>query len=92
RRPSSGWPTPPSPTPRLGFPPMSNGRPPQTSYQPSPPKSALRPGDRVAHASFGEGIVVSVVTRDDDQEVTVAFPNQAPKRLLASYAKLRVIT
>jgi DNA helicase-2/ATP-dependent DNA helicase PcrA len=52
----------------------------------------LRPGDRVVHPTFGQGVVVSVVDRDGDQEVTVAFPNLPLKRLLASYAKLRLIS
>jgi len=52
---------------------------------------SLHPGDRVSHARFGEGVVVAVVTRGDDQEVTVAFPNQAPKRLLASIANLTAL-
>ncbi len=61
---------------------------------PSPPAPAplpqLRPGTRVLHPTFGEGIVVSVSPRGDDQEVTVAFANLPVKKLLQSYAKLTV--
>jgi DNA helicase-2/ATP-dependent DNA helicase PcrA len=48
----------------------------------------LRPGQRVLHAKFGEGTVVGVEARGDDQEVSVAFPDLGVKRLLASYANL----
>jgi DNA helicase-2/ATP-dependent DNA helicase PcrA len=50
----------------------------------------VKPGQRVDHAKFGEGVVVSVDARGDDQEVTVAFPEVGVKRLLASYAHLKV--
>jgi DNA helicase-2/ATP-dependent DNA helicase PcrA len=49
---------------------------------------AFRPGDRVQHARFGEGVVVNSEARGGDQEVTVAFPNLPVKRLLASLANL----
>jgi DNA helicase II / ATP-dependent DNA helicase PcrA len=45
-------------------------------------------GQRVRHALFGEGVVVSSKLSDDDEEVTVAFPGKGVKRLLASFAKL----
>ncbi|MGH2461514.1 MAG: ATP-dependent helicase [Chloroflexota bacterium] len=51
----------------------------------------FRPGDRVAHARFGEGVVVSAEQRGDDQELTVAFPDLPVKRLLASYANLKLL-
>jgi DNA helicase-2/ATP-dependent DNA helicase PcrA len=48
----------------------------------------FRAGDRVMHPSLGEGMVVSSVARDDDEEVTVAFPDKGVKKLMASFAKL----
>jgi DNA helicase-2/ATP-dependent DNA helicase PcrA len=33
-------------------------------------------------------MVVSSVARDDDEEVTVAFPDKGVKKLMASFAKL----
>jgi DNA helicase-2/ATP-dependent DNA helicase PcrA len=75
----------------------------RTADQPWPPDLALAPrpapvatpeirsGQRVVHPSFGEGIVVAVQARGDDQEVSVAFPNAPVKKLLQSYAKLKVI-
>ncbi len=48
-------------------------------------------GQRVRHATFGEGIVVSSRLIDDDEEVTVRFPDRE-RRLLASFARLERIT
>ncbi|TME61235.1 MAG: hypothetical protein E6I51_09360 [Chloroflexi bacterium] len=50
--------------------------------------TSFRAGDRVRHPSLGEGMVVSSVARDDDEEVTVAFPDKGGKKLMASFAKL----
>ena len=49
---------------------------------------AFRPGDRVRHAKFGEGIVVASETRRGDEEVTVAFEGQGVKKLSMAYATL----
>lgn len=48
-------------------------------------------GDKVQHASFGEGIVISSTPSGDDEEVTVAFVGDEPRRLLASFANLEKI-
>ena len=49
----------------------------------------FKPGDRVEHPKFGEGVIVNVEPRGGDSEVTVAFNDLPIKRLLASYANLR---
>ncbi len=51
-------------------------------------------GDKVAHAAFGRGIVVSCAPRPGDYEITVAFQGGAGiRRLLHSYGKLeRVVS
>lgn len=49
------------------------------------------PGQKVRHAQFGEGIVVSSRVAGDDEEVTVAFVGQGVKKLLAGFAKLEQI-
>jgi DNA helicase-2/ATP-dependent DNA helicase PcrA len=56
-----------------------------------PGERRYRDGDRVRHAAFGEGTVVSSKLTRDDEEVTVAFPEQGVKKLLASLANLEVI-
>jgi DNA helicase-2/ATP-dependent DNA helicase PcrA len=50
-------------------------------------------GDRVRHARFGEGIVVSCGVAGSDQEVTVAFKGAAGvKKLLLSFAGLEKVS
>ncbi|MEK7860397.1 MAG: 3'-5' exonuclease, partial [Chloroflexota bacterium] len=49
----------------------------------------FRAGQKVRHATFGEGIVVSSAVRADDEEVTVAFPRKGVKKLMAAFADLR---
>ncbi len=50
--------------------------------------ASFRAGDRVRHAKFGEGIVVSCQPSGGDEEVVVAFPGNGTKKLLASFAPL----
>ncbi|MDI6858031.1 MAG: UvrD-helicase domain-containing protein [Dehalococcoidia bacterium] len=55
----------------------------------TPAEPAFVAGDRVRHARFGEGIVVSCEIDGMDQKVTVAFKGEAGiKKLLLSYAPL----
>ena len=57
------------------------------------PLLSLSTGDKVMHAKFGAGIVVSVRPSDGDFEITVAFDGGAGiKRLLASFAPLERVT
>ena len=46
------------------------------------------PGDRVRHAKFGLGVVVSCVVARGDQQITVAFEGQGVRKLLLSLAPL----
>lgn len=50
--------------------------------------ATFRPGDKVTHGTFGEGVVVSAVQRDGDEEVTVAFVGAGVKKLMQSFARL----
>jgi DNA helicase-2/ATP-dependent DNA helicase PcrA len=54
-------------------------------------QSELHAGARVRHEKFGEGIVIETRERGDDQEVSVAFEGAGLKRLLASFANLKVL-
>jgi DNA helicase-2/ATP-dependent DNA helicase PcrA len=64
------------------------GRP-APAGKPSDGPSPFGTGEKVRHASFGEGIVVSCTPKGGDFEVTVAFKGASGvKRLLASFAKL----
>jgi DNA helicase-2/ATP-dependent DNA helicase PcrA len=51
-------------------------------------ESAWRAGDKVSHRRFGEGIVVTSRLEKGDEWVTVAFPGEGVKELIAAYAGL----
>lgn len=85
-RPSSAVSRPPSAVSR---PPSAVSRPPSAADTRQP---RFKPGDRVNHGLFGEGIVLKSELTTDDEEVTVAFPGKGTKTLLASFAKLRPAT
>jgi len=56
------------------------------------PQGQFRTGMRVKHASFGEGMVIESRGAGDTEEVTVAFEAVGVKRLMASLAKLKVVS
>lgn len=53
--------------------------------------ASLQSGDRVRHAVFGEGTVISCTPASGDTVVTIAFPDQGVKKLLASIAPLEKV-
>ncbi|MBM3128932.1 MAG: hypothetical protein FJ009_09980 [Chloroflexi bacterium] len=57
--------------------------------RPSPRPTQFHPGDKVQHAKFGEGVVVSSKAIGDDEEVQVAFVGAGVKRLSARIANLK---
>lgn len=55
------------------------------------PKGTSEPfsaGDKVVHAKWGQGTVVSVMHRENDTVITVAFPGIGIKQLSAAFAPL----
>jgi DNA helicase II / ATP-dependent DNA helicase PcrA len=60
---------------------------------PPTPAHTYRPGERVFHPKFGEGVVAAVDQRRDgsDQELAIDFVRHGQKRLLASLAPLDLI-
>jgi DNA helicase-2/ATP-dependent DNA helicase PcrA len=58
---------------------------------PGPPPLALKTGDRVRHAQFGEGVIVTCTPKGGDSELVVAFGGVGVKKLLLSFAKLERI-
>jgi DNA helicase-2/ATP-dependent DNA helicase PcrA len=48
----------------------------------------FRAGQRVRHATFGEGLVIESRLDGSDEMVTVHFEQVGLKRLMASYARL----
>ena len=57
----------------------------------SAPTGKFAPGDKVRHATFGEGVVVSSTGTGGDTQVTVAFTGQGIKRLMLSFAPLEKV-
>lgn len=49
-------------------------------------------GEKVAHPKWGEGAVVSVKGNGGDAQITVAFPGEGIKTLIAKYAPLKKVT
>jgi DNA helicase-2/ATP-dependent DNA helicase PcrA len=66
----------------------------QTSWdspQPVVDEPRFSPGMRVAHPSFGEGIVLESRVDGGDEEVTVSFERVGEKHLVASLAGLKIL-
>ena len=51
----------------------------------------FKPGQRVTHGLFGEGVVIKTELADDDEYVSIAFAGKGVKKLMASLAKLQVV-
>jgi DNA helicase-2/ATP-dependent DNA helicase PcrA len=51
--------------------------------------NTLNPGDRVTHASFGEGEILSVKPMGADKLIEVMFDKVGTKKLMGTYAKLK---
>jgi DNA helicase-2/ATP-dependent DNA helicase PcrA len=49
----------------------------------------LKVGDDVAHATFGEGVILHIEGQGDKAEVVIRFPGLGEKRLLLSWAPLK---
>ncbi len=51
--------------------------------------NTLAPGDRVTHATFGEGEILSVKPMGADKLIEVMFDTVGTKKLMGTYAKLK---
>jgi DNA helicase-2/ATP-dependent DNA helicase PcrA len=63
-----------------------------TAPPPPPPRTNYAINQRVFHSKFGEGLITEAIDRKDDQELSVEFVRHGPKRLMASMARLDVIS
>jgi DNA helicase-2/ATP-dependent DNA helicase PcrA len=75
--------------------PQPATRPPQPANRNMPAadrQPQFKPGDRVDHGLFGQGIVLKSELTADDEEVTVAFAGKGTKTLLVGFAKLKKIS
>ena len=52
------------------------------------PKSSFRPGQRVKHPKFGEGVVYQREGEGESAKITVQFPRFGLKKLVEKYAQL----
>ncbi len=57
--------------------------------RPTVPKATLSAGDRVRHATFGEGEIISVRPMGADVLYEITFERVGTKKLMATYAKLQ---
>ncbi|MDB5080356.1 MAG: UvrD/REP helicase [Chloroflexi bacterium] len=71
---------------RPGTPASNSGK---GSATPAAGGVKYKAGEKVMHAKFGKGMVVSSKPSGTDEEVTVAFDGQGIKRLMASFANLQ---
>ena len=53
--------------------------------------NTLSPGDRVTHASFGDGEILSIKPMGADKLIEVVFDKVGTKKLMGTYAKLKKI-
>ena len=58
------------------------------SPAPAPVKSKYRPGAKVIHPSWGDGMVLNSKIQDGDEVLDIFFENVGLKRVIASMAKL----
>jgi DNA helicase II / ATP-dependent DNA helicase PcrA len=65
---------------------------PQGTYYEYEEESAIRPGAIVLHPKFGRGRVVRVEGSGEDMRLDVDFASVGPKRLIAKYAHLTVVS
>jgi DNA helicase-2/ATP-dependent DNA helicase PcrA len=50
-----------------------------------------KPGTRVRHPTWGEGLVINSKLQDDDEVVDIFFEGEGKKKVLASLADLEVL-
>ncbi|MBI4762381.1 MAG: ATP-dependent helicase [Chloroflexota bacterium] len=75
-----------------GSAPETHWRSHRTHDKPAPIRDSLyRPGTRVRHPAWGEGIVLDSRLQDDDEIVDVVFDSVGIKRLSAALANLKII-
>ncbi len=63
----------------------------QAAERPETGRAEFRPGDRVWHGKWGEGMVVQTDGTGLDAQVKVAFPDQGVKTLMVRYAPLELL-
>ncbi len=57
--------------------------------QPGGAKERYQPGERVGHAAFGEGMILSATPMGNDTLLEIAFDSTGTKKLMANFARLK---
>ena len=70
----------------------SAAKPPDGVYYEYEDGEGLRPGNIVLHNKFGQGRVVRVEGYGDNMRIDVDFASVGPKKLIAKYARLTIIS
>ncbi|MFZ5639289.1 MAG: DNA helicase PcrA [Bacillota bacterium] len=84
----------PFPAPQAAGRPAKNASVPAAQGQPAATGAApglFRLGDKVMHAKWGQGVVVSVKGQGEDTELSIAFPDQGIKNLMVKYAPIKKV-
>ncbi len=63
----------------------------KTTTTPSLDISKYKPGAKVFHKKFGEGIINYIEREEDDYKVDISFEKAGHKRLMAKYAGLEIL-
>jgi DNA helicase II / ATP-dependent DNA helicase PcrA len=70
--------------------PTERSNAPKTPSAPKNNAALYRPGMRVKHPSWGEGMVLKSLLQDDDEIVDIFFAGIGLKRVMASLAKIEI--
>lgn len=57
--------------------------------KPGGTKESYQPGDRVGHAAFGEGMILSATPMGNDTLLEIAFDSTGTKKVMANFARLK---
>ncbi len=62
-----------------------------TSQKPTPDLSVYKVGQTVSHKTFGSGLILSVKPMGTDALLEIAFDTVGTKKLMANFAKLKIL-
>jgi DNA helicase-2/ATP-dependent DNA helicase PcrA len=57
-------------------------------FKATTPSGPIKPGDRVMHSKWGEGIVIDMDGIDEEAQISIRFPSVGEKHLIMKYAPI----
>ena len=54
--------------------------------------SAYKTGMRVEHKTFGEGFITKIIPMGNDAMLEIAFDSVGTKKIMAGYARLKILS